>query len=238
MSYKSIIVTQRGGSPDTLKIVENQLRPPTEKEVRVRIQATPICQDDIAKRIGNRPFLPKIPFIPGYSILGKIDAIGSEVKTFSLGDRVAALTTYGGYSEYIYLDEEALVSVSEALDPAEAVTLMLNYLVAYQILHRFAKVKRGDKVLIIGASGGVGTAFLQLGEQAGLMMYGTASSGKHNTLTEYGVIPIDYKTQDFVEILNKVEPDGIDPHRIQAYMLLSGRPVADDVGARQYAGTG
>jgi NADPH:quinone reductase-like Zn-dependent oxidoreductase len=87
---------------------------------------------------------------------------------------------------------------------------VLNYLVAYQILHRVAQVKPGDKVLIIGASGGVGTAFLQLGRLAGIEMYGLASPSKHHILTEYGATPIDYDTQDFVEVIRRAEPEGID----------------------------
>jgi NADPH:quinone reductase-like Zn-dependent oxidoreductase len=90
------------------------------------------------------------------------------------------------------------------------VTLILNYVVAYQTLHRSAKVKAGDKVLIIGASGGVGTAFLQLGKLANLTMYGIASTSKHHILTEYGATPIDYHTQDFVEVIRQAEPDGLD----------------------------
>jgi NADPH:quinone reductase-like Zn-dependent oxidoreductase len=96
------------------------------------------------------------------------------------------------------------------LDPAEAVTLILNYVLAYQTLHRSAKVKAGDKVLIIGASGGIGTAFLQLGKLANLQMYGIASKSKHHTLTEYGATPIDYHLQDFVEVIRQAEPDGLD----------------------------
>ena len=89
-------------------------------------------------------------------------------------------------------------------------TLILNYVSAYQMLHRSVQVKAGDKVLIIGASGGVGTALLQLGKLANLMMYGTASPGKHNVLTELGAIPIDYHTQDFVDVIRQAEPDGLD----------------------------
>ncbi len=100
--------------------------------------------------------------------------------------------------------------VPTTLDPAEAATIMLNYLVAQQILHRVAKVKPGDRVLIVGASGGVGTAFLQLGKLAGLAMYGLASKSKHPSLTAYGATPIDYRTQDFVQVLRQAEPDGID----------------------------
>jgi NADPH:quinone reductase-like Zn-dependent oxidoreductase len=102
------------------------------------------------------------------------------------------------------------VHVPETLDPAEAVILVLNYLVAYQVLHRVAKVKAGEKALIVGASGGVGTAFLQLGKLAGLKMYGLASTSKHAVLEENGAIPIDYRTQDFVEVIRQAESGGID----------------------------
>ncbi|HIH95553.1 TPA: zinc-binding dehydrogenase [Methanosarcina acetivorans] len=209
MKYKSVIVTRRGGT-EVLKIIENDLHAPSSGEVRIKILATPVCQDDIAARVGNRPFLPRIPFVPGYSILGIADAIGEGVTNVAVGDRVAALTRLGGHAEYILLPEEKLVHVPETLDPAEAVILILNYTVAYQVLHRYARVKPDDKVLIIGASGGVGTAFLQLGKLANLKMYGLASSGKHGTLTELGAIPIDYHTQDFVEVIRQMEPDGVD----------------------------
>jgi NADPH:quinone reductase-like Zn-dependent oxidoreductase len=128
----------------------------------------------------------------------------------AVGDRVVALMKYGGYAEYIFWDAEKLGHVPTTLNPAEAAVLILNYLVAYQILHRVAQVKAGDKALIIGASGGVGTAFLQLGKLAGLKMYGLASPSKHKVLAEYGAIPIDYRTQDFVQVLRQAEPGGLD----------------------------
>ncbi|MFX1520999.1 MAG: medium chain dehydrogenase/reductase family protein [Promethearchaeota archaeon] len=209
MKYKSIIVTRRG-SPEVLKIIENDLRPPSAGEAQIKILATAVCQDDIAARIGNRPFLPKLPFVPGYTILGVVDAIGEDVTNVAVGDRVAALTNFGGYAEYIFFDAEHLVQVPTVLDPAEAVTLILNYVVAYQVLHRSAQIKAGDKILIIGASGGVGTAFLQLGKLADLTMFGIASKSKHHILTELDAIPIDYHTQDFVEVIHQAEPNGID----------------------------
>ena len=209
MKYKSIVVTKRGG-PEVLQVVENDLRPPSAGEARIKILATPVCQDDVAVRIGNRPFLAKIPFVPGYTILGVVDAIGKGVTNVGLGDRVAALTNFGGHAEYIFLGEEQLVHVPATLDPAEAVVLVLNYLVAYQVLHRIAQVRPGNKVLIVGASGGVGTAFLQLGKLADLKMYGLASPSKHNALIELGAIPIDYHTQDFVEVIRQAEPEGLD----------------------------
>jgi NADPH:quinone reductase-like Zn-dependent oxidoreductase len=150
-------------------------------------------------------------------MIGVVDAVGRPkqppgegVSSFAVGDRVAALTIFGGYAEYIYLDERELLPVPDALDPTEAVTLILNYIVAYQTLHRSARVEAGDRVLIIGASGGVGTALLDLGKLADLRMYGIASKSKHHILIEYGAMPIDYRTQDFVEIIRQEEPDGLD----------------------------
>ena len=209
MSYKSVVVTARGGT-EVLKIVENELREPTPGEARIRILAAPVCQDDIEVRKGNRPFLEKPPFIPGYSFVGEVESLGKGVTEVAAGDWVAALTNFGSYAEYIYWQADQLVQVPKVLDPAEAVVLILNYLVAFQTMHRVVQVKAGDRVLIIGASGGVGTAYLQLGKLAGLKMYGLASPSKHNSLLEYGAMPIDYHTQDFVEVIRDVEPDGLD----------------------------
>jgi NADPH:quinone reductase-like Zn-dependent oxidoreductase len=208
VKYKSVVVSKQGG-PEVLQIMEYALRPPAPREARIQVLATPVCQDDIAPRLGKRPFLPKLPYVPGFSCLGVVDAIGEEVTTVARGDCVAALTTFGGHAEYIYWNADKLVAVPATLDPAEAVVLMLNYLVAYQVLHRVAEVKPGDTALIIGASGGVGTAFLQLGQLAGLNMYGLASPSKHGVLRQCGARPLDYHTQDFVAEIRNVEPGGI-----------------------------
>jgi NADPH:quinone reductase-like Zn-dependent oxidoreductase len=209
MRYRSVIVTRRGPS-EVLKIIENDLRAPGAGEARIKVLAVPVCLPDVQARYGQSPFKLKIPFTPGYAIIGIVDEIGADVTHVNIGDRVAALTAYGGYAEYIYWNAAQLIPIPATLDPAEAVTLILNYIVAYQTLHRSAKVKAGDKVLIIGASGGIGTAFLQLGKLARLKMYGLASPGKHHILIEYGATPIDYHTQDFVEVIRQAEPDGLE----------------------------
>ena len=209
MKYKSVIVTRKG-SPEVLKIIENDLRAPLAEEARIKILATSVGRTDIGYRRGELSFAPKIPFVPGYEILGVVDAVGEGVPNVIVGDRVAALIGHGSYSEYIYLGKEHLVHVPANLDPAEAVTLILNYVSAYQMLHRSVQVKAGDKVLIIGASGGVGTALLQLGKLANLIMYGTASRSKHTILTELAAVPIDYHTQNFEDVIRRVEPDGLD----------------------------
>jgi NADPH2:quinone reductase len=96
------------------------------------------------------------------------------------------------------------------LDAAEAVSLVLNYITAYQMLHRSAEVKPGQRVLIHGAAGGVGTALLQLGRFAGLEMYGTCSSGSALAVCDLGGIPIDYRHQDFVKEIRRLTSEGVD----------------------------
>jgi NADPH:quinone reductase-like Zn-dependent oxidoreductase len=164
----------------------------------------------VQARYGLSPFAPRLPFVPGYAIVGVVDAAGPGVTQAAPGDKVAAYLVVGGYAEYVYLRENKIIPVPPSLNPAEAVTLVLNYVTAYQALHRSAKVKAGDKVLFIGASGGCGTAFLDLGRLANLKMYGIASRSKHPILAEYGATPIDYRSEDFVEVIRRGEPGGLD----------------------------
>jgi NADPH:quinone reductase-like Zn-dependent oxidoreductase len=209
MKFQRVTVTKRGG-PQALHVEEVDLRQPSTNEVRVRILAAPVSLPDVEARYGRTPFAPRIPFVPGYAVIGKVDAIGGGVAKAGIGDKVAALTVHGGYAEYIYLDEKELIPVPMSIDPVRAAPLILNYIVAYQSLHRLAEVKGGDRILIIGASGGIGTAFLELGKIADCVIYGIASERKHHILTEYGATPIDYHTEDFVEVIQTAEPDGLD----------------------------
>lgn len=207
--YKSVIISEKG-PPNVLKLIDNELREPLENEVRIKIICTGVGFTDVIMRYGHYIFAPKIPFVPGYEIIGTVDKLGKGVTNLSQGQLVAALTVHGGYAEYIYLPPEELVSVPENLDPKEALSLILNYVTAYQMLNRVAEVKQGQTILITGASGGVGNALLQLGKSAGLKMYGTASKKKHSLVTQLGGIPINYHSDDFTEIIHQEEPDGID----------------------------
>jgi NADPH:quinone reductase-like Zn-dependent oxidoreductase len=224
MKYKSVIVTRCGG-PEVLQIIEKELRLPVVGEVRIRVLAAAVCRPDITVRTGKAlysgtPLGQKTPFVPGYAIIGTVDAVGEGVSEVAIGDRVGALTVTGGYSEFVYRKSSLLIPVPPVLDPAEAVTLILNYIVAYQTLHRSARVKSGDKVLLIGASGGIGTALLQLGKLAGLTMYAVASRSKHAVLVEHGAYPIDYQAQDFVAVIRQSEPEGL-------HAVLSGMTRLD-----------
>jgi NADPH:quinone reductase-like Zn-dependent oxidoreductase len=120
------------------------------------------------------------------------------VTGLEVDDMVADLTVWGAYTEYIIRPADALVPVPAGLDPAEAVSMVLSYVTAYQMLHRVAKVQRGQKILVHGAGGAVGTALLELGGLLDLEMYGTASTSKHELIKSLGGTPIDYKSEDFV----------------------------------------
>ena len=209
MKYKHIVVVKRG-PPENLRIEECDLRQPAAREVRIKVLACSVCQPDVQNRYGLSPFAPKVPYEPGCAMVGVVDEVGPGVLHFVPGARVAAYPAFGGYAEYLYLPESRLVPVPSSLDPVAAAPVVLNYLTAYQSLHRRAKVKANDKVLIIGASGGCGTAFLDLGRLAGLKMYGIASGSKSSILTQFGAIPIDYRKEDFVEVMRRAEPDGLD----------------------------
>jgi len=95
------------------------------------------------------------------------------------------------------------------LDPAEAVSLVLSYVTAYQMLHRSAKVQRGQSILVHGAGGAVGTALLQLGQLLDLEMYGTASKPKHELVAGLGATPIDYRSEDFAERVRALTGEGV-----------------------------
>ena len=216
IKYKSVVATRRGG-PEVLQVVEIDLRLPAPGEARVKILAAQVSAPDVSCRYGRTPFPPRVPFVPGYAITGVVDALGSPDQSYRdfnagplVGNPISALTVYGGYTEYIYIKQKQLIPTPAALDPAQAVTLILNYLVAYQTLHRTAKVTAGEKALIVGASGGIGTAYLQLGRLAGLTLYGLASKSKHPILAEYGATPIEYRSQNFVSVIRRAEPGGLD----------------------------
>jgi len=138
------------------------------------------------------------PLSPGYDMVGVVNKIGIGVTDLKAGQMVADLTIFGSYTGYMLRPANSLVPVPTGLDPAQAVSMVLSYVTAYQMLHRIAKVQRGQKILVHGAGGAVGTALLELGALLDLKMYGTASKTKHDLVTSLGATPIDYKSEDFL----------------------------------------
>jgi len=203
LSYRHVVVTRFGG-PEVLEVVEDRLPEPRYDEVRVRVLAAGVSFGDVLMRAGALPESPKPPFTPGYDIAGVVDKLGEGVASPALGQMVVAFPKdLGGYAEFVCVPAPLLVPVPDTLAPAATAAAALNYFVAYQMLHRIAKVQAGQRILVHGAAGGVGTALLELGALAGLEVYGTASKSKHDLVTQLGAVPIDYREEDFVAAVRR-----------------------------------
>ncbi len=199
MSYKKVILNEFGG-PEVLQVVtEEHLPEPDAGEVRVKVLATSATFTDTLVRRGMYyGFKETPPLSPGYDMVGVVDKLGAGVSGLKIGQMVADLTVWGAYSQYMLRPAAGLVPVPAGLDPAEAVSMVLSYVTAYQMLHRVARIRRGQTILVHGAGGAVGTALLQLGALLDLTMYGTASAAKRELVKGLGAMPIDYAAEDFV----------------------------------------
>jgi NADPH2:quinone reductase len=209
MRQTKIIVTHYGG-PEELRVVEAECPEPKPGEVRLRVLAAGVSLPDVMMREGIHPETPPVPFTPGWDLVGVADRLGGGVSGIEPGQVVAALPITGAYAEFVCLSQRELVPVPAGLDAAEAASLVLNYVTAYQMLHRSAHVRAGQRALIHGAAGGVGSALLQLGRLAGLEMYGTCTSRGASAVSELGAVPIDYQHQDFVAEMHRLTGEGVD----------------------------
>jgi NADPH:quinone reductase len=177
-------------------------------EVRVRVLASGLEYTDVVIRrhLYVQTMRRRPPFVMGYDVVGEIDQIGEGVSGFSMGDRVADMTVVGSNAAYRTLRARDLTRVPPGVDPAEAAALILSWTTAYQMLHRDAKVKPGQRVLVQGAAGAVGQALLVLGKLAGLELWGTARGAHAALVRQLGGTPIDYQREDFTKVL----PGGFD----------------------------
>ncbi|MGE5359130.1 MAG: medium chain dehydrogenase/reductase family protein [Bacteroidales bacterium] len=209
MKHTRIVVAHYGG-PDELRVVEEERPEPKQGEVRVRVLAAGVALPDVMAREGIHPETPPVPFTPGWDLVGVVDRLGDGVSTVEPGQTVAAMPISGAYAEYVCLAQRELIPVPSGLDAAEAVSLVLNYITAYQMMHRSVKVRPGQRALIHGGAGGVGTALLQLGRLAELKMYATCSSRGAPAVSDLGAVPIDYEHQDFVKEIRRLTDAGVD----------------------------
>lgn len=208
-SNQRVLITRHGG-PDVLQMVEAAAGRPQPGEVLVAVEAAGVAFADVLMRRNLYPNTPAPPFVPGYDVAGRVVAVGAGVTGLSEGDRVAALTQFGGYSRSLRVKAWRCVPIPEGVGSSEAVALVLNYVTAYQMLHRIAGVTARERVLIHGAGGGVGTALIQLARLAHLEVYGTASTEKQALVREQGAVSIDYTRDDFVERVLTLSGDGVD----------------------------
>jgi NADPH:quinone reductase len=219
-----VVQLSRFGDAEGLDVVDAPLPIAGRGEVRVRVVASSINYTEVLIRRHLYPQTARLrpPFVMGYDVVGEIDQIGEGVHDFQIGDRVADMTVVGSNADYRTLRADDLTRVPASVDAAEAATLILSWMTAYQLLHRSARVQRGQRVLVHGAAGAVGQALLVLGRLVGLELWGTVRAEDMALVRELGATPIDYKREDFTRVL----PGGFD-------VIVDG--VGEDGYRRSYA---
>ena len=199
------VVIPRFGAPDVLELRELPDPTPGNGDIRIRTRAAGINFADILARLGLYPDAPKPPMVVGYEVAGNVDAIGSDVVGFAPGDRVIALTRFGGYSDTVIVPTTQAFHCPDELSDSEAAAVPVNYLTASLALYRMAALAPGETVLVHNAGGGVGIAATQLARLRRATVIGTASAFKHDALRSFGVDhAIDYRHANVADEVKKL----------------------------------
>jgi NADPH:quinone reductase-like Zn-dependent oxidoreductase len=203
------IVLPGVGEPESLQVRTRDLPAPAAGQAVVRVEASGVSFAEQQMRRGKYYDQPAFPFVPGYDLVGTVEAVGDRVDGIRVGQRVAALTKTGGWADRVLLDAADLVPVPDGIAPAEAETLVVNGVTAWRMLHRSARVAAGQTIVVLGANGGVGSTLVQLARQAGIRVIGTASARHHDRLRALGAIPVDYRGEDVPARVRELAPGGV-----------------------------
>jgi synaptic vesicle membrane protein VAT-1 len=209
---RAVWITRPGG-PEALEIRETADPEPGRGQVRIRVGAAGLNFADVMAAQGLYPDAPKRPCVVGYEVSGMVDALGEGTQDHAVGQRVLALTHFGGHADVVCVPAEQVLPIPDAMSFEEAAAIPVNYLTAYHMLFRVAAVRPGERVLVHMAAGGVGTAVLQLCRTVDdLEVFGTASAAKHDVLRAEGCAhPIDYRTTDYAaEVRRLTGGEGVD----------------------------
>jgi NADPH:quinone reductase-like Zn-dependent oxidoreductase len=222
--------------PEGLQIRHRVLPPPGPGQMRVAVLATGISFAEQQMRRGKYYDQPPFPFVPGYDLVGTIAAVGTGVDPGRVGERVAAITKVGAWASEVTLDAADLVPVPDGVDPAEAVTLLVNGVTAWRMLYLAAEARSGQTILVLGANGGVGSTLVQLARRDGIRVIGTASPRHHDRVRALGAEPVDSRSPDWPAQVRRLAPKGVDavfdhiggPGIVDSYRLLArgGTPVS------------
>ena len=196
--------------PEGLRLHERTLPAPAAGQVLVRVEASGVSFAEQQMRRGKYYDQPPFPFVPGYDVVGRVEAVGEGADPALAGARVAAVTKTGGWASAVLLDAGDVVPVPPGVDPAEAETVVINGVTAWQMLHRVARVRPGGTILVHGANGGVGSTLVQLARHAGIRVVGTASPRHHDAVRALGAEPLDYRAPDLPAQARALAPEGYD----------------------------
>ncbi|CAM5532341.1 medium chain dehydrogenase/reductase family protein [Streptomyces aurantiogriseus] len=209
--------------PEELQIRHGAVPAPGPGQAVIRMEATGVSFAEQQMRRGRYYDQPPFPFVPGYDLVGTVLATGEGVEPGLAGTRVAALVKVGGWASHVLVDAADVVPVPDGIGAAEAETLVVNGVTAWQMLHRTARVRAGQTVVVHGANGGVGSVLVQLARAAGVKVIGTASVRHHDALREQGVLPVDYRTEDVAARIRALAPGGVDA----VFDHVGGRGIVD-----------
>ncbi|MEU2280537.1 medium chain dehydrogenase/reductase family protein [Streptomyces sp. NPDC013178] len=209
--------------PEGLQIRHGAVPAPGPGQVVIRMEATGVSFAEQQMRRGRYYDQPPFPFVPGYDLVGTVQATGEGVEPGLAGTRVAALVKVGGWASHVLVDAADVVPVPDGIDAAQAETLVVNGVTAWQMLHRTARVRAGQTIVVHGANGGVGSVLVQLARAAGARVIGTASARHHDALREQGVLPVDYRRQDVAARIRELAPGGVDA----VFDHVGGRGIVD-----------
>ncbi len=190
---------ERYGPPDVLKLREAPVPRPGKSEILIKVAATGVNFADLLARIGIYPDAPKPPCVVGYEVVGHVEALGSSVASFRVGDHVLAPTHFGGYSSYVCVPEGQAFPLPTGLGFAQGAALSVTYLTAYQLVIAMGRAQAGETILVHSAAGGVGLSVIDLAAIIGAGVIGVASSAKHDYLRARGLAGvIDARATDIV----------------------------------------
>ncbi|MCB1200572.1 MAG: zinc-binding dehydrogenase [Leptospiraceae bacterium] len=201
----------RSGDFRSLQIREWETPSPGPSQVLIRTRAFGVNFADVLARKGQYTDAPKMPFIPGYEVAGEVVQVGSSVTKFKNNDKVLALTLFGGYAEFAIADERTTFLLPDYMTYEQGASIPVNYVTAWHSIFETGSIKKGDKILIHAAAGGVGQAAVQLSKYAGLEIFGTAGGPKKiEKLKQLGVDhAIDYRGEDYFTKIKSLAPQGI-----------------------------
>jgi NADPH:quinone reductase-like Zn-dependent oxidoreductase len=202
-TIKQVVITKAGGV-GVLKVCERAKYAVGPGEVSIQVKAAGINFADIMARQGLYPDAPKLPCVVGYEVAGIVESVGEGVTRVEAGQRVMALTRFGGYSEQISVPEIQVIPLPESISFEEAATLPVAFCTAFQLV-QMGGLRKGESILIHNVGGSVGLALLDIAKHIGAITFGTASGGKHPYLKDRGLDhAIDYRKEDWTTVLNEL----------------------------------
>ena len=219
--------------PNGLQVRTRELPAPAAGQAMLRMDATGVSFAEQQMRLGKYYDQPPFPFVPGYDVVGTVTATGPGVDPAMVGRRFAAVTKIGSWAAHQLIDAADLVPVPDGVASADAETVVVNGITAWQMLHRTAGVRSGGTIVVLGANGGVGTTLVQLARHAGITVIGTASPRHHAALRELGVTPVDYRDPEMYRRIREIAPDGV--HAV--FDHVGGPEIAESWGLLRRGGT-